>query len=81
MDENNKQVPANITVVRRALLGDGCPVAVVDQLCEYFKQHPEASVWQFNDRLDDIVTRLGYPDYRAFKKAGFRPVQRDEILV
>ena len=81
MDKNNKQVPANINLVRRTLLEEGCPANVVADLDEYFKQHSNATVGQLNQQLDKIAAKFGYPDYRMYRNAGFRPVQRDEILV
>jgi hypothetical protein len=81
MDENNKQVPANINLVRKTLLEEGCPVEVVAELCRYFAEHPKASVGQLNRHLDEIATGLGYQNYGAYMQAGFCPVQRDKILV
>lgn len=81
MNENKKQIPANINLVRGTLLGEGCPAEVVADLDEYFKQHSDATVGQLNHCLDKIAAKFGYPDYRTFKRSGFRNVRRDEILV
>lgn len=81
VNENEKQIPADIRLVRKTLLDERCPVVVVFKLCRYFAQHPEASVGRLNRRLDEIATEFGYQNYGAFKRAGFRPVQQDALLV
>ena len=71
----------NLLLVQQTLRDEGCPEEVVCEVVGYCKSHPDTSLADINRHLDKIATQYGHSNYQEFKRAGFRKVRRDEILV
>ncbi len=71
----------NLSLVQQTLRGEGCPEAVIGDVVEYCRTHPDVSLAEMSRHLDKIATRFGHPNYREYKRAGFQLVPQDSLLV
>ena len=79
-DEQNERKLTDIGLVRKTLEEEGCPQEFVNELVQYFGSHPESSVRELGQHLDNIACRVGHPSYHSFRRAGFQPHGMDPRL-